>query len=729
MSATADGPADGGGAGGGLSLRSRIAVGSAVLVALPILAALAAVLLVGNSVARDAVADSLSRSQAVLAHFRERRAQELALISSSFSSDPAFRGYVAEAVRGGLGDRDAAAPGDGIDRRSIADLLDERRADLGFDFSIVLDDEGRVLVRGEGAELPGPTLGGAGLADDPLVAGALRELRPVTGIWLTPRGLHQAAVVPLAHDRELIGFLVTALALDDRWAAQLRRVAGIDVALVARPAGADGADVGGPVAFASSLDVPRREALVAELGRRGALWEESVGAGRTVESTPLELRGERVAARIDPLRDAAGEPIGASVAIVSVDRQLSAFRRIQRVVLLVGVVGLLLAVAASIGFARRTLRPVRALAAAAEAAAHGDYSRRIETPNDDEVGRTARAFNALLGELRERRAMRDYVKAIARHLPDPMSTGPAVGGPAPARPAGTGDATETLAAGEVAGAAAAPAGDGARDALAPGTRVADRYRILAPLGAGAMGVVYQARDDELRELVALKLLKTDRSERLKNEIKLARKITHPNVVRTFDYGEWDGMPFISMEYVRGLTLQYMLRETGRTPFAAALHLALQICDGLSAAHAVGIVHRDIKPGNLILETDGTAKLMDFGLAVPARPVEAGGTATFAGTPRYMPPEAFAGEEPGVAGDIYAVGVVLYEMVCGRPPFVERRLRALAEEKRRPAPPLDGAGPDVPPAFAAVVLRCLDVDPARRFPDVASLRAALDGFRR
>ena len=172
------------------------------------------------------------------------------------------------------------------------------------------------------------------------------------------------------------------------------------------------------------------------------------------------------------------------------------------------------------------------------------------------------------------------------------------------------------------------------------------------LGAGGMGIVYKARDRELDDLVALKMLKRDlwgdrtQLDRLKSELKLARKITHPNVLRTYDFGEMDGIPFISMEFVRGVTLRYMLDQTRRLPYSAGLRLAKQLCAGLAAAHAVGVLHRDIKPENLILEPTGNAKLMDFGIARPIDRMTPGQTQAgfIVGTPQYLAPEILKGQE-------------------------------------------------------------------------------------
>ncbi len=219
-------------------------------------------------------------------------------------------------------------------------------------------------------------------------------------------------------------------------------------------------------------------------------------------------------------------------------------------------------------------------------------------------------------------------------------------------------------------------------------------------------------------------------ERLKSEIKLARKITHPNVLRTYDFGEIDGVPYISMEYVRGVTLRYLLDETERLPYSAGLRLAKQLCAGLAAAHAVGVLHRDIKPENLILEATGNAKLMDFGIARPAQREGPGQTQAgwVVGTPQYLSPEQLQGQESDARADIYSCGIVLYELFTGRLPFagatpVEIMFQALKEE---PAPPR-AAWPEVPPRLEAAILRCLQKDPAARYPTVADLLHDLEGL--
>jgi serine/threonine-protein kinase len=252
-----------------------------------------------------------------------------------------------------------------------------------------------------------------------------------------------------------------------------------------------------------------------------------------------------------------------------------------------------------------------------------------------------------------------------------------------------------------------------------------------------MGVVYKAHDLELDDVVALKMLKpsalvdNEHLDRLKSEIKLARKITHPNVLRTFDFGDVDGHPYISMEYVRGLTLRYLLNETKRIPYTAGLRIARQLCAGLAAAHEVGVLHRDIKPENLILEQTGNAKLMDFGIARPIRRTTPGHTeqGTFVGTPNYSPPEQLAGEELDQRADIYSCGVLMCEMFCGKLPFSGSNTLEIymAQTQAEPIKP-SAYWAEIPPMLESIILRCLQRKPADRFSSATELSQALAQLR-
>ncbi len=273
--------------------------------------------------------------------------------------------------------------------------------------------------------------------------------------------------------------------------------------------------------------------------------------------------------------------------------------------------------------------------------------------------------------------------------------------------------------------------------VGPGSRLGERFKILSQLGAGGMGVVYKARDDSLNELVALKMLKAevwDDPERLallKEELKLARKIAHPNVLKTYDFGELEGVPFISMEYVRGITLRRLLDQSGRLPLSAGLRLARQLCRGLAAAHGQGVVHRDIKPENLIVEHTGNAKLMDFGIA---QKIHKGSThgeqGPIVGTPYYLAPEQLRGQEADERADLYATGVVLYELFTGQLPYpTSGNVMEMINVKMKqdPAPPRTH-WETIPEELERIILRSLERRPEDRHRDVGALLREIEALR-
>jgi eukaryotic-like serine/threonine-protein kinase len=276
--------------------------------------------------------------------------------------------------------------------------------------------------------------------------------------------------------------------------------------------------------------------------------------------------------------------------------------------------------------------------------------------------------------------------------------------------------------------------------IAPGSVVGGRFEVLSVLGAGGMGTVFKARDRELDEVVAVKMLKPELAgdaanvERMREELRLARRITHPNVLRTFDLGLVDlgqgEVPYITMEYVQGVTLARLLDHAGRLSLSAGLRVARQLCHGLDAAHAEGVIHRDIKPPNLLLQPNGNVKLMDFGIARRQRRSDPGLTSAgwVMGTPLYLAPEQLRGEEPDARTDLYACGVVFYEMFTGAPPFAGSSYADIAAKTMREEPPPPSAAwPEIPPALEAAIRRCLAKDRAGRPADVSELLAELAGI--
>jgi serine/threonine protein kinase len=264
----------------------------------------------------------------------------------------------------------------------------------------------------------------------------------------------------------------------------------------------------------------------------------------------------------------------------------------------------------------------------------------------------------------------------------------------------------------------------------PGTVLADRYRIYGLLGRGGMGEVYRADDLKLGQSVALKFLPQDvetdeaRRSRFLNEVRIARQISHANVCRVYDVGDVDGRHFLSMEYVDGEDLAALLRRIGHLPKEKAVQIARQLCAGLAAAHEQGVLHRDLKPANVMIDGRGRAKITDFGLAVLD---EGGGQDRGAGTAAYMAPEQLAGGAASVRSDLYALGLVLYELFTGQRPFNASTPQELARLQRDSTPANPSAHVDgFDPAVERVILRCLRGDPDERPPTALAVAAALPG---
>jgi serine/threonine-protein kinase len=878
-----------------MPLALRLFLGTALLIAFAVGAAVIVTVLQGRRIAEQAIGKSLTTSAAVQREFEQRRLETLQLAARLIAADAGFVKYIADAAGSsdlpGLGGD--AAP----DTGSMRDLLGERQKDFGLDLAILLDARGEVLARTDETEAFK-----ASLAKDPLVAQAVRDAAPFSGYWRQGDKLYQAAVIPLAQDQDLVGFLLVALAVDDTLSKSVAQVSGAQVAFLLPREGA-------PALVASSLDASQVKELKDALAARKAELTPAVQGGKTLDRVPLHFAGQDWVAHLAPTAAQDEAQLGTVAVLSSTDQIVGSYSAILNWVILAGIASLAVALVLSFVLARRILRPIGTMAEAAESAAAGDYRTRIGTGGGDALGRLARAFDKLLSDLREKSDMEGYVGHLARYLPEPTAES-MVAVPAPARPsapeparrdtvallgvefrhllgmseparppqllatdlAGVRSLLEAIAqasgaevsnaggarwqlafsssrrlrdavrawatlvdhcadvrvpapAGALAesdvvlsgsaddadrvvlGAAtaqidrllcdAAPAqllmtkgagdalkGDLAADALVvatgafstkryyalapsalpkltadaattvirakpalasatptgeltPGTTLGGRYRIISTLGAGGMGVVYKAHDLELDDVVALKMLRpgvlldSEQLDRLKSEIKLARRITHPNVLRTFDFGEVDGRPYISMEYVRGLTLRYLLGETARVPYSAALRIARQLSAGLAAAHEVGVLHRDIKPENLILEANGNAKLMDFGIARPARRVEAGHTqpGTFIGTPNYCAPEQLTGEDVDERGDIYACGVVMSETFCGGLPFTGSNTMEIYQAQMRDEPILPSKlWPEIPQELEAVILKCLRRDRDERYATARDLNAALTELR-
>jgi serine/threonine protein kinase/tetratricopeptide (TPR) repeat protein len=267
--------------------------------------------------------------------------------------------------------------------------------------------------------------------------------------------------------------------------------------------------------------------------------------------------------------------------------------------------------------------------------------------------------------------------------------------------------------------------------LTTGSTFAGRYQVIEELGHGGMGKVYKVFDTDIKEKIALKLLRPEIAldketvERFSNELKLARKIRHKNICGMFDLGKAEGTTFITMEFVPGEDLKKLIRKMGQIGAGRAVSIAKQVCEGLSEAHHLGVVHRDLKPQNIMVDEDGNARIMDFGIARSLRGKGITGAGVMIGTPEYMSPEQVEGKDVDSRSDIYSLGIILYEMLTGRVPF-EGDTPFTVGVKHKSEVPKDPRqlNAQIPPDLDRLILKCLEKDKAKRYQTADELHAEL-----
>src|ERR687891_504320 len=265
-----------------------------------------------------------------------------------------------------------------------------------------------------------------------------------------------------------------------------------------------------------------------------------------------------------------------------------------------------------------------------------------------------------------------------------------------------------------------------------GRLISGRYRLIGPLGEGGMATIWRAVDEQLDREVAVKILRPQFSSdpgfsaRFKQEARAAGGLSHPNIVGVYDYGTdgADGEPYIVMELVHGSDLAAILHERGALSVTDSVRIAIGVADALEVAHRRGIVHRDVKPGNIMITDGGDVKVTDFGIARAVSEASMTVTGTTLGSVHYFSPEQARGDEVTGASDVYSLGIVLFEMLTGRRPFEGDSAAGVALKRLNEDPPPPSTYRPVPSGLSAIVMRALERDPAPRFPDAGSMAEAL-----
>jgi len=578
-------------------------------------------------------------------------------------------------------------------RGNVLDQAEEHRRLLGAAWVLITDEHGVLVARTDY-----PAESDIDLSRGALIANALSGDES-SGAWLDERRrkLFMAVAVPLRASPQAApqGSLVAAYAIDDTLARQIKQATTTDVVFFALDT------LNRPYIVGSTLPREAVEpALVADTTTMTALARDTAGT-----ELSAEVEGEHLIGLASPIRSAGGDAFGGFIAFRSHDRELGEFRVLRHTIGFSLALGLLLALASAYVLARQIAGPIRRLALATRRVEDGDYSVEIDVAAGDEIGMLSQAFQSLVADLKEKAKLVEYMMATSGGAP-----------------------TESLP-------ATRKALPPPRDALRPGTLFANRYEVKEVLGMGGMGVVYRAFDRELREPVAIKALRPEvlaggdvALERFKQEIRLARKIAHRNVVRTYDLGEVNGMYYLTMEYVEGKSLKELIATRGPLPVSVTLTIGKQLCRALEVAHEQGVIHRDIKPHNIVVEPSGVLKVMDFGIArLENRSKEEGLTkdGMSIGTPDYMSPEQLSGRELDARSDLYSTGVVLFECLTRRLPFeADTTYGLIAKQLEEEAPDPRTFNPDVPEALARLVLKAMAKETGDRYRTAAEMHDAL-----
>lgn len=684
-------------------LAGRVFVSTAGIVCTVLVAALVIASYSARRTLRETERRGLEQAADLTAQLLAGRGRSLAGGARVFVQGPSFRSLVAE--------------------RQHDDILDqafEAAAQLNADWVFITDERGLVLAKSDE-----PGVQGVDMAGVALIEGAL-EGRSTAGYGISRDTLlFQAVAVPIVVPTAApVGVLVATKLVDHQMALDVRAATGAEIVFYTLD------QHGKAHLAATSLDSATEAASALPTPNDSGGVAASARAARTAL-----IGGVSYALHGAALTTAGGEIVGGFIVARPEAAASEQLAGVRRSLLVAGVLGLLLALAASWSSARRVTRPARSLASAAAHALEGRYDEAARLANiatagapSEEVAALGAALGAFLEELREKQALGILLSRSsgADRLPNgevEERRAPRVR-PLAAGRARTGSLAPRLSADW--GTVVAPAG-----ALTPGMVVAERYEIQDVLGVGGTGIVYRAVDRTLDEVLALKMLRPElvgddprAREELKQELRLTRRVSHRNIVRTYDFGTTrTGVPFLSMEYVEGTSLQAVLAHRGALPSSVVLALAKQLMRALDAAHEQGVMHGDIKPANLLLAFDGLLKVTDFGVAAlvrrpgppragaeePAGPPRLAGAVV--GTPEYMAPELLLGGAPDVSADLYAAGMVLHECLSGSTPFQGETPREFLARKL-----------DTPPA-----MRVPGPRPARDPESLAAIIAAMTAF--
>jgi len=656
----------------GIRLSTKLTLVTAALIILTVLISVFVTLYFGNQIAEDSIDKKLNNSQQIQQEFNQQKLRQLELVSLVVASDPAFVAYVAQTIF----DLENGAD---VDVASIADLLLERKQQYGFDVAIIASVDGQQLARSDQAMSPARDL-----SKVELMQRGMDELIPISGYWSDQDQIYQAAVVPLARGRTLIGFLITGIGVNDSLGADIARLTGTEVVILSK-------ENNQISSIASTLDLDLNANLIGQLNNPAKQFELSDQGQFNLSLDDLNLAVQTN--QMAQLQQQSFYILNG----VSLDLALAPFSKTRNILLAVGLAMILLAFLVASLLVNRSLAPLSRMSAATRQVSFGNYAANFPTRVGRDLGDLSESINQLVQKIRGREALASHMIELSKkshHAIDQLHNPP-------------------------------------KSIIEPGKVLNNRYEVIENIGVGGMGAVFKAFDKDLDEVVALKVMKANHIEdddinQFKEEIRVARRISHPNVVRIHDFGQLASNVYISMEFVQGYTMEQILKYTKKLRPIAARHAAINICEGLMAAHESGVVHKDLKPANIIVELDSTIKLMDFGIASIDNIIsDSRSNAMVGGTAAYLAPEQALGKGADERTDIYALGVLLMEMFVGQRPFYAENDEELMLKHVNEEPvPISYQWADAPKELEQLISKCLAKSPKDRPQSIQAILSLL-----
>ncbi len=646
---------------------------------------------------------------------------------------------------------------------TLQDLSHEFKRVLEFDVLFFTDAAGTILARSDRPAAIGRSMAGKSALFDQALAG-----QATRGVIASRGKLLQIVVIPIFDNiaGDLVrGTVALAYEFSPTMAQEINALTASDIGFFVFTRD-EQRDVSG---IQSTYNTnPALEAKLTHFfSQRPEQWQGIYGAKNSIQEVRLTIADEDFFAVAQRLENGTGNALGFVLATRSRTEIIKPYLDLQRTVIVIGFVCLVGASIFAWVFSLGISRPIIKLVSVTQKIQDNNYEQLTEhSTSKDEVGQLYRAIITMGKNLRDKAELENYLA----HMSDELDLSESIplrdasfGAPPTSPDAQLNDATpgytttehnETKIKNSLPKSTTISLHDETitstprdlkhahylRDEETIGPTIDQRYDIMRHIGAGAIGTVYLVHDTSLDENVAIKVMPKDffsEAQRInfKEEIRLARKITHRNILRTFDFGDWDNYYYITMEHVSGYDLGTLLKTRGAFDTHIGIIMARQICSAMNAAHEQGIIHRDLKPSNMMINRQGILKIMDFGLAmrVNKKTEEPASDnkekpSMIAGTPRYMAPEQFYNWPLDERTDIYAIGIILYAIFSGSPPFSHANIDKLAEMHLTQAPPpLANLRGDSGDLIQQIINRALAKKPDDRYQSVRHILDDLNAY--